>query len=285
MLDTLNDPILIERHAADVPQFPSFPQRVTVRAILVGDRIETAGLERSDTLSTTPLAFRAGANGIAVLFRYGVVVMIGLSALEEDDVLRNLRGRIVGAFDVREEESAIVEVSAEREDQVPPGGPIYVKQITLERLLLVAYALADSVVLAHDERDVAAVLEKTEPFARVLAEKGRTPGGRRAILKHIGSALLVQHRVSGRVAVAEDPDVLWDKPNLSRLYARLKEEYELAERVDGLNRKLKVVAETAQALIDMIDTQRSLRLELMIVLLIMFEIGITFYQMWRGAPH
>ncbi|HMN50904.1 MAG TPA: RMD1 family protein, partial [Xanthobacteraceae bacterium] len=64
-----------------------------------------------------------------------------------------------------------------------------------------------------------------------------------------------------------------------------KEEYELAERVDGLNRKLKVVAETAQALTDMIDTQRSLRLELMIVLLIMFEIGITFYQMWRGAPH
>jgi uncharacterized Rmd1/YagE family protein len=137
-------------------------------------------------------------------------------------------------------------------------------------------------VLAHDERDVTTFLEKTEPFARALAETGRTPGGRRTILKHVGNALLVQHRVSGRVAVAEDPDVLWDRPDLSRLYARLKDEYELSERVDGLNRKLKVVADTAQALTDMIDTERALRLELLIVLLIAFEIGITFFQMWRG---
>ena len=37
----------------------------------------------------------------------------------------------------------------------------------------------------------------------------------------IGQALLAQHRVSGRVAVEEKPDVLWDRPDLERLYARL----------------------------------------------------------------
>lgn len=262
---------------------PALGERVTVRALLVGDRIDTAGLERSDTLSTLPLAFRAGANGIAVIFRYGVVVLANLTALEEDEVLRNIRGRIHGVFTNREEEVAQVEVSVERDDQIPPGGPIYVKSMTLERLILVAYALADSVVLAHDERDVAGVLDKTEPFARALAETGRKPGGRRTILKHIGSALAVQHRVAGRVAVAEDPDVLWDRPELGRLYARLKDEYELSDRVEGLNRKLKVISETAQALTDIIDTHRALRLELLIVLLIAFEIGITFFQMWSGV--
>jgi len=284
MLDVVKD-FQMPRGESDAlsTNLPAFGSKVTVRAILVGDRIDTAGLERSDTLSTLPLAFRAGANGIAVVFRYGVVVMIGLSALEEDSVLASLKHRIFGAFEMREEESAQVEVNIEREDQIPPGGPIYLRAINLERLLLVAYALADSVVLAHDERDVASVLERTEPFARTLAEKGRTPGGRRTILKHIGNALLVQHRVSGRVAVAEDPDVLWDRPDLNRLYARLKDEYELSERVDGLNRKLKVVADTAQALTDMIDTERSLRLEMLIVILIAFEICITFFQMWRGV--
>jgi uncharacterized Rmd1/YagE family protein len=283
MLDLVKDsPMLRGDASSSSANLPAFGSKVTVRAILVGDRIDTAGLERSDTLSSLPLAFRAGANGIAVVFRYGVVVMIGLSALEEDGVLASLKHRIVGAFDRREEESAQVEVNIEREDQIPPGGPIYLRAINLERLLLVAYALADSVVLAHDERDVASVLEQTEPFARTLATKGKTPGGRRTILKHIGNALLVQHRVSGRVAVAEDPDVLWDRPDLNRLYARLKDEYELTERVDGLNRKLKVVADTAQALTDMIDTERALRLELLIVLLIAFEICITFFQMWRG---
>jgi uncharacterized Rmd1/YagE family protein len=259
---------------------PPFGERVNARAVLVGDRIDTAALETGDALSTTPLAFRAGAKGVAVLFRYGVVVFVNMEAKEEREYLRSLRGRISGPFKTREDESAIVEIAAE--DQIPPGGPIGVKEMTLERLLLVGYALADSVVLAHDEREVSAVFDSIEPFARQLAERGRTPGGRRAILKHIGNALLVQHRLSGRVAVGEDPDVLWDRPDLERLYSRLKDEYELAERVEGLNNKIAVIAETARALADLMDSERGLRLELMIVLLIVFEIVITLGQMAFG---
>ena len=64
---------------------------------------------------------------------------------------------------------------------------------------------------------------------------------------------------------AEKPDALWDRPDLERLYARLEDEYELKERVDALNRKLAVVAETANTLADIIDTRRSLRLEIIVV--------------------
>lgn len=258
--------------------------RVTARALLVGDRIDTTGLERSDVLSTAPLAFRAGGSGYAALFRYGVVVLVDLTPLEEDEVLRTLQHRITGEFTRREEETALVETSAERDDQIPPGGPIYMRVVSPERLLIVADVLAKSVALAHDEREVAAVFDIMEPFSRRLAEKGRTPGGRRTILRHIGNALLVQHRVSGRVAVAEKPDALWDRPDLERLYARLEDEYELKERLDALNRKLAVIAETAKVLTDLIDTERSIRLEMIIVLLILFEIAITFYQMASGRP-
>src|SRR5256886_11261037 len=104
-------------------------------------------------------------------------------------------------------------------------------------------------------------------------------GGRVAILKHIGNALLVQHRVTGPVEVSEKPDVLWDKPHLERLYARLADEYELKERAESLNRKLAVIAETSEVLTDIIDTRRSLRLEFIIVLLILFEVIITVYQL------
>ena len=43
-----------------------------------------------------------------------------------------------------------------------------------------------------------------------------------------------------------------------------------------------MIGETAQTLTDIIDTTRSLRLEMMIVLLIVFEIGITFFQIFTG---
>jgi len=255
-------------------------RRITVRALLLGDRIETTGLERTDVLSTVPLAFRTGENGIVALFRYGVAVLIGMTPLEEDEVIRRLDGRILGPIIPREEEIVQIEVAPDKDDQLTSSGVIIVKALTSEHALLIADALATSVVLAHDEKNVAAVFDVIQPIARELADHGRTPGGRRAILKHIGNALLVQHRVSGLVAVAEKPDVLWERPALERFYARLEDEYELKERADVLTRKLTVISDSARAFADIIDTERSLRLEMIIVALIVLEIFVAGLQLF-----
>jgi uncharacterized Rmd1/YagE family protein len=258
--------------------------RVTAHALNVGDRINTMGFE-GEALSAVPLAIRVGKTGIAVLFRYGVAVLIGLSSEDEAGFLERLTPRIGGKFARFEEETAIVELANEAEDQVQAGGPIRLLNMSPERLLLIADVLAKSVELAQDEREVAKVFEIIEPFAKELADHGRTRRDRKGVLRLIGNALLVQQRVSGRVAIGEKPDTLWDRPDLERLYARLEDEYELKERVDALNRKLAVVAETANTLADLIDTRRSLRLELIVIVLIAFEIVVTFYQIYADRGH
>ncbi len=103
---------------------------------------------------------------------------------------------------------------------------------------------------------------------------------RREMLRLIGQALQVQHRVSGRVAVEDKPDVLWDRPDLERLYARLEDEYELKERGQTLQSKLDVIVETVRALTDIIDADRSSRMEFTIVLLILAELGISLFQIF-----
>jgi uncharacterized Rmd1/YagE family protein len=256
--------------------------RVSAHALNVGDRINTAGFEK-DALSAVPLAIRTGKDGIAVLFRYGVAVFFGMSAEEEAAFMERLAPRIDGKLTPFEEETAAIELAKEVDDQVAAGGPIQVRDMSLARLLVVSDVLAKSVVLAHDEREVAKVFETIDPFVRELASSGRTKRNQRGILKLIGDALLLQHNVSGRVAIAEKPDALWDRPDLERLYARLEDEFELEQRVETFNRKLALVAETANTLADMIDTRRSLRLEIIIVLLIAFEIIIAFYQIYASA--
>lgn len=257
--------------------------RRTARALLVGERIVSAGLERSDILSASPLSFRAGDHGFVAVFRYGVVALIGLTPLEEDEVLRTLGPRIVGPLPhPLDEESLTLQVSGEGDEGVVADGVVQLRSDAPEQLMLVADALAKSAALAFDERQVAAVVDAVEPFASALARDGKAPGGRTAMLRLIGRALLVRHRVSGRVAVREKPDVLWDRPDLGRLYGRLEDEYELIERAEALDRKLMVVGETAQALTDLIDTQRSQRLELAVVLLIVIEIVLGLIQLvWR----
>ena len=258
-------------------------RRVTARALHLGDRIDTAGLERSDMISATPLAFHIGSGGFVALYRFGVAVMIGLSPLEEDDVLMRVKLRVSGPHEPIDDESAILDTSAERDDKIPPGGALAMKDLSAPRLLVVADALAKSVSLGRDERQVNSVFDIIEPFAAQLARNGRPPWNRRSMLKLIGQTLLVQHRVSGRVAVEEKPDVLWDRPDLERLYTRLEDEYELKERAETLKRKLDTIVETARTLTDMIDADRATRLEATVVFLIVAEIFLTLGQIffWR----
>jgi len=263
-----------------VPFFgePLSSQRVTVRALLLGDRIDTAGLERPDVLSTMPLAFRVEEGAFVVLFRFGVAVLVGMTPLQEDEIIRSLGERIVGRYSRPELESAQIEIAPDKDDQIAPNGTITLKALLPEHVLIIADSIATNVILAHDERNVSAVFDVIEPLARELAEHGRTPGGRRMILKHIGNALLVQQRVSGLVAVAEKPDVLWERPDLERFYARLEDEYELKERADLLTRKLGVISDTGKVRADIIDTERSLRLEQMIIALLLVGIIFAGYQ-------
>jgi uncharacterized Rmd1/YagE family protein len=260
--------------------------RLTARALLVGDRIDTAGLERPDMIAASPLAFRVGAGGMVALFRFGVAVTVGLSPLEEEDLLAKLKLRTAGPIARGDDETAILEVAPEFDDRAPPGGPIQMKDLAPERFLVLADALAKTVALGRDERQVNAVFDVIEPFAAKLASTGRTPFRRAAMLKLIGQALLAQHRVSGRVAVEEKPDVLWDRPDLERLYARLEDEYELKERAEALKRKLDVIVETAHALTDIIDADRATRLEATIVVLIVVEVVLALYQIFAvGHGH
>ncbi len=249
-----------------------------IKAMLLSDRIDTAGLEHEGVISTVPLTYRVGAEGLVTLFRYGVAVIMCTSSQEEAEILRSLQPRLISPVAVVEDETLLIEVAPDKEDQILPGGPMILKNATPDRLIIIADALSKSVVLARDEREVASVFELVEPFARELAERGRVTATRRTILQHIGNALLVRQRVSGRVAVTEKPDVVWDRQDLERLYARLQDEYELKERAETLSRKLSVIAETAQVLTDIIDTRRSLRLEIAIVILIAIELGVLGYQ-------
>ncbi len=252
--------------------------RLTARALIVGERIDTAGLERPDTISLLPLAFRVGERGMVALFRFGVAVMVGLTPLEEEDTLMKLRPRVVGERARGDDETAVLEIAPDGDEQKSSGGPIQIKNLSPARFLVIADALAKTVALARDEREVNAVFDVVEPFAAKLAASGHPPFRRREMLKLIGQALLAQHRVSGRVAVEEKPDVLWDHPELGRLYARLADEYELEERGDVLKRKLDVIGDTAQAITDIIDADRATRLEAAIVILIVLELIAAIVQ-------
>jgi required for meiotic nuclear division protein 1 len=251
-----------------------------VRALLLGERLETRGLERDNTISTTPLTLGLGKNRIAVLFRYGIVVFAGMSAIEEDEVIRSLGPRLSEPLATPERDSIQISINPNSEDQISPSGSITLKDASPERLQIVANVLSKSLMLSHYEARIASAFDRIEPLATLLKRQGRSGSQARDLLRQIGDVLLTQHRMVGRVEIGEKPDVLWDHPELERFYARLEDEYELVERNHAMERKLTLINQTVGTLINLVQDQRGLRLERYIIMLIGIEVLLNLYQLF-----
>ena len=253
------------------------------RALCLGDRIDLRALETTRRIATGPLLLPAGAHGAAALFRYGTVVLFDLDGVEEAAFLANLRGFVTQPYAEIETEEATLRLAPGGPEQVD-NGVIALAEFSVPRLQVVADILAKSATLSHYEASIKQEFDRIEPLAASLRAHGR-PGSRgRDLLRHLGGTLLVQHQMVWRAEVAEKPEILWDRPDLDRLYARLEDEYELVERHQALERKLELVARTAQTLLDLLQNSRSLRVEWYIVILIVVEILLTLYAMFVAAP-
>lgn len=261
------------------PAPPVEKQTRRAHAVLVGQRINLRPLLRADVMSTSPLTLEVSGGGMAVLFRFGVVVFFDVAPLEQNSFLEQLSGMVTDALPEGETES----LEVVRNPQGPEGlidGILVVIDDGLHCLQLVADILAKSLVLETYERHVAQVFDRVEPLAERLREGRR--GVRRSgeLIQHIGDVLQIQHRMVGRAEVGEKPDLLWERPELERLYSHLEHEYEVRERQLALERKLRLISDTAETLLDLMHAQRSLRVEWYIVILILVEIGLTLYELF-----
>lgn len=262
----------------------SAAQSTDAKAMLLGQRIEVRGFEPPQTVTKNPLSFRVGG-GLATIYRFGAVVFIGVTPEAQEEVIASLRERVVELSEPAEIESLALAGDARGEDAIAASGRLSLVDTSDERLLIVADVLAKSVALADDERYMRKVFEQIEPFTQNLAATGGTALSSNRMRQLLGESLVAQTRMVGRVEVQEKPDLLWDRPDLQRLYARLADEYELDDRARALARKLKVIEETARTLADHTDSRRMLRLEVAIVALIAFEIMLSLYTMATGATH
>lgn len=251
---------------------------VQVRALLVAGRLHSRGTDGWRRIADGPRVLAGQARGCAVFFRYGAIVLCGMDADEERRLLDSL------SMDepLAKPESELVELRIDGDFDAGPrieDGVIYVPDESLQRLQVIAEALAKSVVLAHYENTIAKIFDRLEPLAQNLNDHGRTGQRVRELLEHIGGALLSEQRMVGRVEVREKPEVLWENAELERFYPRLEREYELRERAAALERKLELISRTAKTSLELLQQRRNLRVEWYIVLLIVIEIMLTVYGM------
>ena len=252
---------------------------IKAHALFVGQRLDLKDFERANRLASAPLVVTAGKNRCAVLFRYGVVVYFGLSTMEEMSRLVDLKPFIRDPFAQHLESEEVEIIADRRRSEGPEHSIIYIKEYSIERIQLIADILAKSVVLSYYETNIADSFDRIDPLAESLQRGGRSYQKARHLLRHIGDTLITHGKMVGRVEVSDKPDLLWERPELESLYHKLMVEYELRERHIALERKLDLISRTAETLLGILQANRTLRVEWYIVILIVFEILLSIYDM------
>jgi len=252
------------------------PTEFTARAIMAAERIDVRAITGFEIIAKSPTMLKLGHGGVAAIFRYGAVVLFNASPEEKARLLETVAQHSSGAGDIGAEELATIQVDAD-EEEGPAGPCIKIKNADRLRLQLIAEVMAKATMLSFQERRAARDFDLAEPLARDLAEDGRFSAKPAELLKAVGNMLLAENRLNGRAGVLDRPDLLWDNPGLSGLYARLEGDYELHDRAAALDRKLTTLSHTSETLVETMRYHSSHRLEVAILLLIFTELCLGLY--------
>ncbi len=261
------------------------------RATCLSERIDVRALESSSRLSpSAPLCFSAGSAGACVVFRYGVAVFINVAPLEEATLLAQLQAFAGEPFARPETEELEITIADDVDAETPVGEMVHssalvVPDLTVERVQVIAEILARSVALGRYEAAVKDSAAAVDSWAQALQNGRDARSFQKQLLKNLGGTILIQSAMTSRVEIGDKPELLWERPDLERLYLRLEDEFELQERDKTLERKLALLSSTAEMLINLVDNKHAHRLEWYIIILIVAEICITIGTLIFGASH
>ncbi len=191
--------------------------------------------------------------------------------------MQDLADRIEGRLDNPVVVQSEIEIGTSAKASV---NLITVQSLSPSFLAVVTDAVAKNAALAFEEAEVEKVLAVLEPFVGNLADGGRLPQSRRRMLRTVGEALRIHHRLLERVEVEERPDPPPNEDDVNRLHDCLADAFHLKKRARSLSRRLDVIEVTTTALVELLDARREIRVELLIVLLIAVEIAIWLYELF-----
>ena len=170
---------------------------------------------------------------------------------------------------VQEELSVVADPTAR------PGvvdGTLILDEVIPDRAGVIAHTIAQSAALEYYERIVEDMFGRTDALVERLERRGTVPLTTRPLHRFIGAAVGTRNEVLSVLHLLDEPDETWNDPVMSRIYAELRTEFDLADRSEALETKLRSIQEALELVLDVARDRRLVLLEATVVVLIVLEI-------------
>jgi uncharacterized Rmd1/YagE family protein len=255
-----------------------------IKAVHVAERLKLKDLRERFTrpafeFSNYELVVQYGEDSFLFVYNYGSVVFFNvpdemqereLGAIQEYRVPSD-QGRASDVFQLDVIENTPSKVYF---DRVVVGGLSY------SIVKIVCMLLAESTALEYYEVLIQNLLEKTNVFSKKLQRQGRMLESTEDLIKFIGLCLDTKQEIISNLYIVDSPDETWESPELDRIHQDLKAMMEVDVRYRALEYKIKIIQESVEIIVDLSKSKRETMLEMIIILLISFEVVISIIK-WR----
>lgn len=144
--------------------------------------------------------------------------------------------------------------------------------------LSVSYAIAQSVKLTVFEETIARTVETSKQLPKDLAEKGKIFLSRKQTSQKMGELFLERNYVNLHTEILDTPEFFWEHSELEPFYRKVIHYLDVGKRVELLNRRLNLMHELFEILGNELNHQKTSRLEMTIIILIIIEVVIALLR-------
>jgi uncharacterized Rmd1/YagE family protein len=129
--------------------------------------------------------------------------------------------------------------------------------------------------MEYYERLVDDLFGRTDALVDRLEKTGTVRARPARLNRFIGEAITSRNEVLSVLHLLDKPDEVWDDPELDRIYDDLRAEFDLTDRYQSLEIKLRGVQESLELVLDVARDRRMWLLEMSIALLILVELVLS----------
>jgi len=264
-------------------------QAYRLRATHVAERLKLQELKEKvlhpiRDFSNYEMVLQIADNSFAFIYNYGSVVFFNVPEPIQEKYLAFVREQIKGTnqaaklgdtndvflLETRQDLGATVnQVSF---DRVATG------KVTYTKVKIICMLVAESTALDYYDILIENLLEQATVYTKRLEHEGKFVDSKEDLLKFVGMCLSAKQDIISNLYIVDSPDETWDSPELDKIFHDLKTMLEIDVRYRAVEYKSKIIQESVEVITDLVKTKREVMLELIVILLITFEVitGLFF---------
>ncbi|MBC7693683.1 MAG: RMD1 family protein [Methylotenera sp.] len=269
--------------ASSTPVSPG--QTYRIKALHVAEKLKLINLKDRLSMPVTEfsnyeLVVRYAEDSYLFVYNYGSVVFFNVPDAVQERELSAIHDLRAGTDFNHTTEAFLVEVQPASVDSV---NKVYFDRVVLTslsfaRIKIVCMLIGESTALEYYEILIENLLEKTNTFSKKLEKQGRFLESSEDLIKFIGLCLNTKQEIISNLYIVDSPEETWESVELDKLFSELKAMVEIDTRYRALEYKIKIIQESIEIIVDLAKTKRETMLELIIILLIAFEVVLSIIK-------